>query len=375
MAAARAAARGQLERGGAHRPGRRVQSRRRTCRSSSGRCIQRLTPWGSVRLRRARRSFAREQLQLRRRATSATICAAKCASGRERGIGIGAQMLQRRRAGRSVAADRSRDGARGVPRAPRLPRLLPAPRRQLAFVTLYGARDLSLTGSYGDERWSSRDAAESVHAVQRRSRLAAESRRSTKGCFTSATLTLKFDTRTDPDDPWSGWYVERRRRARRAATSTATAPTSNPRDLRAGRHERVHARLLRLAALQPPRTRVRSSTCASCSAVARRRSAAARATSVGRRTGRAARLRFPLARAGLDVGNCNIGSAVLGRAGASAIASRSRRSSIAATCASTSRADWQDWPRRYHSAHGDIAWVLFADAGRGWLSAPRRRAC
>jgi hypothetical protein len=27
----------------------------------------------------------------------------------------------------------------------------------------------------------------------------------------------------------------------------------------------------------------------------------------------------------------------------------------------------EDWPRRYHSAHGDVVWVLFADAGRGWL--------
>jgi len=28
---------------------------------------------------------------------------------------------------------------------------------------------------------------------------------------------------------------------------------------------------------------------------------------------------------------------------------------------------WSDWPRHYHSAHGDAAWVVFADAGRGWL--------
>jgi hypothetical protein len=25
-----------------------------------------------------------------------------------------------------------------------------------------------------------------------------------------------------------------------------------------------------------------------------------------------------------------------------------------------------DWPRHYHGSHGDVVWVLFADAGRGW---------
>jgi hypothetical protein len=28
--------------------------------------------------------------------------------------------------------------------------------------------------------------------------------------------------------------------------------------------------------------------------------------------------------------------------------------------------DWIDWPRRYHSGRGDVQWVFFADAGRGW---------
>ena len=27
----------------------------------------------------------------------------------------------------------------------------------------------------------------------------------------------------------------------------------------------------------------------------------------------------------------------------------------------------EDWPRRYRRSHDDISWVLFADAGRGWL--------
>jgi len=31
---------------------------------------------------------------------------------------------------------------------------------------------------------------------------------------------------------------------------------------------------------------------------------------------------------------------------------------------------WTNWPRRYHSAHGDVQWVFFADAGRGWNVGP-----
>jgi hypothetical protein len=28
--------------------------------------------------------------------------------------------------------------------------------------------------------------------------------------------------------------------------------------------------------------------------------------------------------------------------------------------------NWDEWPFRYRGAHGEAAWVLFADAGRGW---------
>jgi hypothetical protein len=28
--------------------------------------------------------------------------------------------------------------------------------------------------------------------------------------------------------------------------------------------------------------------------------------------------------------------------------------------------DWENWPRHFHSAAGDMAWVVFADGGRGW---------
>ena len=187
--------------------------------------------------------------------------------GRERGDRRRRQRVQRRRPGRRLAADRSsrrrsRRSSRDATTA-----TTTSATAGTAFVTLYGARNLSLTGSYGEERWSSRVLQESVHAVQQRRSWRAESRSSTKACFTSRTLSLKFDTRTDPDDPWSGWFCSTdleygARHVRR--TSRPTSARVARRRLRRSRH--VHARILRLPPLQSPRTDRRSSTCAWCSA-------------------------------------------------------------------------------------------------------------
>ncbi|HEY4129307.1 MAG TPA: hypothetical protein VGM50_01725, partial [Gemmatimonadaceae bacterium] len=75
------------------------------------------------------------------------------------------------------------------------------------FVTLYGQRDLSLTGSYGLERWSSRARHEpfSLFKGDVAWRINPEV---DEGLFHVANATLKLDTRTDVDDPWSGWLAK-----------------------------------------------------------------------------------------------------------------------------------------------------------------------
>ena len=188
-----------------------------------------------------------------------------------------------------------------------------------------------------------------------------------EGLFHLATRALSLDTRTDPDDPWSGWYLERRPRVRPRNDRRRSRRRRRRGRSRAGPVTYVHARLLRLPPLQPARPDGAAQHARGARRMARRRSAAARAAPVGRRTGRAARVRFPKRARGPGRRHVQRRRRSLAEPpGASATASRSRRSSTAAICRSTSRA-WEDWPHHYRSAHGDVAWVLFADAGRGWI--------
>ena len=95
-----------------------------------GPVLSRRTPWGSVRLDaaaivRTGSSFDSDTRRLRPQPARRSAHSAA-----ERGIGVGARVLQRRRSGRELAAVRSRGGARVVSRAARLPRLLPASRRR-----------------------------------------------------------------------------------------------------------------------------------------------------------------------------------------------------------------------------------------------------
>ncbi len=126
VAPPRARARRELGEGGAHRPGGRVQPRRRMAaqrragapqadavgKRGCGRVGDRAH--GELRVgERRRRPRPAERSALRPRARD-----------RHRRAGV-----QRRRPGRGLATEQRRDGARRVSRAPRLPRLLPAARR------------------------------------------------------------------------------------------------------------------------------------------------------------------------------------------------------------------------------------------------------
>jgi hypothetical protein len=74
---------------------------------------------------------------------------------------------------------------------------------------------------------------------------------------------------------------------------------------------------------------------------------------------------FRSARAGPDVSTCNVGNGVPGRP-----TECERVALVQVEYRGDLRLDitgsWADWPHRSRNAHGDVAWVLFADAGRGW---------
>src|SRR5207302_1140236 len=69
--------------------------------------------------------------------------------------------------------------------------------------------------------------------------------------------------------------------------------------------------------------------------------------------------------AGYDVGTCTAGPGVFGRPAQCdriALGQIEYRGNLRLDF----MGNWEDWPRHYHSDRGDVSWVLFADAGRGW---------
>src|SRR6185437_10452814 len=101
------------------------------------------------------------------------------------------------------------------------------------YLTLYGASDVSLTGSYGEERWSSAPL-HNPFTLFNSDRAWRPNPRVDEGLFHLATATFNLDTRTDPDDPWSGWYVNAELE-HGTGTIALVAPTSEPRPLLTGR--------------------------------------------------------------------------------------------------------------------------------------------
>ena len=74
---------------------------------------------------------------------------------------------------------------------------------------------------------------------------------------------------------------------------------------------------------------------------------------------------FRSTRAGPDVSTCSAVPSVLGQpteCDRIALAQIEYRGDLRLNV----MGNWDDWPRRIRTAHGDAVWVLFADAGRGW---------
>ena len=236
-----------------------------------------------------------------------------------------------------------------------------------AFVTLYGRRDLSLTGSFGEERWSSR-AVSDPFTVFNDNRPWRPNPVVDEGLFHVANTTLRFDTRTDPDDPSSGWYVNADVEHGRGVISTP-APTSDTRIMMAGKisdYTRGLFDLRRYNRLGPDaqlnmRVVVGGWLGGDALPLERRLSVAGPGALPG--------FDFRSPHTGFDVGTCNVGFLVSGQPAECervALAQIEYRGDLRIDFTG----DWEDWPRHYHSAHGDVVWVMFADAGRGWDAGP-----
>lgn len=235
------------------------------------------------------------------------------------------------------------------------------------YVTLYGAPNLSLGGSYGVERWSSREVHNPFSLFQ-----AEDSWRPNpfvdEGVFHLANIALAWDTRTDPLDPWSGWLINSDVEYGRGSIAVPalitdprsagrTGPTSYTRGFfdvrrynRLGPKAQLNMRVVFGGWLSGDPLPLE-----------RRLSVDGPGVLPG--------FDFRSSRGGRDVGTCSAG---VGVPGAAAECERIALGQI------EYRGDLhlgitdnlEDYLRQYLSAHGGIALVLFADAGRGWLLGP-----
>jgi hypothetical protein len=229
------------------------------------------------------------------------------------------------------------------------------------YITLYGARDLSLTGSYGVERWTARSA-HNPFSLFHGGEPWRPNPRLDEGIFHIADIALGIDTRTDPDDPWSGWFV-------RADAEHGSGTIESP-GLTSGLTPRLGPvnymrgffdvrRYNRLGPDAQLNMRVVLGGLLGGDELPLER----RLSVDG--PGAVPGYDFHGSRAGIDVGTCNAGVPIPGTPAECdriALAQIEYRGDLRMDFSRI----WGDWPRYYHGAHGDAVWVLFADAGRGW---------
>lgn len=325
-----------------------------------GPVVRRRTPWGSVQLDAAAVLRTATSFSSDRSDVGQTL-RAEVRIGRERGVGVGAaaynvvdaveswQLSDLETALAAVISRRDyrdyygRHGAQG-------------------FVTLFGDHDMSLMASYGTERWSSR-AARNPFSIFSGERAWRDNPLMDEGLFHVADLRASVDTRTDPEDPWSGWFASASVEYG-TGHPTSLAPTTSPRAATgdAVSYSRAFLDLRRYNRLGPDaqlnmRVVLGGWLDGDALPLERRLSVDGPGALPG--------FDFRSGRAGADVATCNE---------APLLPSRPAECDRIALAQAEYRGDlrwdlfgnWDDWPHRYHGEHGDAAWVLFADAGRGW---------
>lgn len=327
-----------------------------------GPVIQRLTPWGSVRLDaaaviRTATSFSEENGDVGHRVRS------EVRVGRERGIGVGGQLFndvvpveawQLSDLETALAAFLARRDYRDYYQH----------HGALGSLTLYGARNLALTGSFGEERWSSR-VARNAFSLFNQERDWRPNPQVDEGLFHIGDIALKFDTRTDPNDPWSGWFlnadVERGQ-----GTVSSPAPVSGLLPFAAAGHTEYtrgffdFRRYNRLGPSAQLNVRMVLGGWLGGDPLPLERRVSV--DGPGALPGFGFRSTHP----GIDVGNCNTGAGALGTAAQCdriALGQLEYRRDLKLDFAS----GLSFWPHLARHAHGDVTWVLFADAGRGWM--------
>jgi hypothetical protein len=221
----------------------------------------------------------------------------------------------------------------------------------------------SLTASYGVERWSSRELA-NPFTLFHGAGIWRENPQVDAGLFHITSGTLLYDSRTDPDEPWSGWYVQANaEHGRGTTTSFAPAARRGGAPASAGAAVQDYSRGLvdarryfRLSPASQLNLRVVLGGWLGGDALPleRRVSVSGPGTLPG--------FDFRTLVTRTDLGTCATGFVP----GQPAECDRMALGQI--EYRGDLHLSWDaDGPRWNHAGHSGAAWVVFADAGRGWL--------
>ena len=229
------------------------------------------------------------------------------------------------------------------------------------FAALRATDNADLTLSYGDERWSSRDARDPPTLLN--NGLAwRENPVIDAGRFHLANLTLRVDTRNDTFNPWAGWYLLADYERGTGAIDVAGAVSTGVRAAPSGptRYQRVFFDLRRYNRISPSsalnlRLVLGGWVSGDPLPLQRRLSIDGPGTVPG----------FDFRSGGADdVGTCATSDAPAGRPAQCeriGLAQFEYRSDLR-----VSFSDGREGARRTRF-RADGAWIFFADAGRGWL--------
>ena len=235
-----------------------------------------------------------------------------------------------------------------------------------AYATVYATRDIGLTASFGEERWVDR----SLNNPFTLFRGGADWRPNPmldEGHLHIANGTLSVDTRTDEDRPWSGWYIVADYE-RGTGTLTSLGATSLPRTTPAGAvtYQRGFLDLRRFNRLSPDaqinmRVMVGGWLDGDPLPLQRRFSVEGAGMMPG--------YDFRSPAISPDVGTCSTGLVPAGRPAECermALMQVEYRGGLGFNLSSFGDDDF-DGPHMGDDFRAEGTWVLFADAGRGWM--------
>ena len=230
------------------------------------------------------------------------------------------------------------------------------------YGRLYLGRSASLTGSFSDQRWDTRDLF-NPFTIFRGDATWRPNPAMDVGRMHISNATLKYDTRTDHDEPRSGFYVVLDAEHGRG-TLTSVAPSSVPRPYTAGdfiQYNRgfLDARsYLMLSPTGQITLRILGGGWLNGDALPMQRRLSVEGPSA------LPGFDFRDVTTTFDTGTCSVGSP-LGRPAECdriALAQIEYRGSL-----SLDIGDWREDAGRYIGARSEASWVMFFDAGRGWM--------